>query len=367
MSSKSFLVLEDGSWYEGESFGSNANVTGEVVFNTSMTGYQEMLTDPSYSGQIVVPTYPIIGNYGINPYDAESNKIQVAGFVVRDYCLNPSHNDSNMSLSNYLESENVSGITGIDTRALTRRIRQQGVMMGRIINNVDIPKIEDLIAGFQKTTRYDHINFISEVSTKDSYSWDEPADTKSRPLILVLDYGLKYNILRILRAKECRVIALPVNTNADDIKELNPDGIILSPGPGDPALLDSVVETTRKLIGKVPIMGICLGHQIMARAFGANTFKLKFGHRGANHPVLDLQTNQVHITAQNHGYAVDKENFPHDLEISHISLHDGTIEGIKHRELPILGIQYHSEASPGPLDNLHIFDIFLGLVSGSSS
>lgn len=365
MPNKAFLVLEDGSWYQGESFGSNANVAGEVVFNTSMTGYQEMLTDPSYSGQIVVPTYPIIGNYGINPYDAESNKIQVAGFVVRDYCLHPSHNYSNMSLNDYLESENISGISGIDTRSLTRRIRQYGVMMGRIINDIEIPKTEDIIAEFQKTTRYEEINFISKVSTGDSYSWGEPDDTKNKPLILVNDYGLKYNILRILRGRGCRVMALPVDTSAADIMALHPDGIILSPGPGDPALLDNVVENTKELIGKVPIMGICLGHQILARAFGANTFKLKFGHRGANHPVFDMQTNQVHITAQNHGYAVDKENFPHDLEISHISLHDGTVEGMKHKELPILGIQYHSEASPGPLDSLHIFDRFLDLISHS--
>jgi len=353
------LVLEDGSWYEGEAFGAEANSYGEVVFNTSMTGYQEMLTDPSYSGQIVMPTYPIIGNYGINGEDMESSGVQVAGFAVREHSLRPSHTLSTMTLHEYLASQGIAGISGIDTRAITRKLRMAGVMMGMIAVEMSP---QEALAQIGEMTRYDSVDFVAGVSTKKPYPWDGSISEQNGPLILVSDYGLKYNILRILQSRGCRVMAMPVLASAKDIMALKPNGILLSPGPGDPALLDYVVETAKGLIGQVPMMGICLGHQVIARALGGSTFKLKFGHRGANHPVRELQTGRVHITAQNHGYAVDAESLPTELEVSHINLNDGTVEGMQHRELPIMSVQYHSEASPGPLDNVYLFDKFMEMV-----
>jgi carbamoyl-phosphate synthase small subunit len=361
LAKQAFLVMEDGSWYEGEAFGAETSSHGEVVFNTSMTGYQEMLTDPSYSGQIVMPTYPIVGNYGINGEDMESRGIRVAGFVVREHCLRPSHTLSTMTLDEYLASEGIAGISGVDTRAITRKLRVAGVMMGMIA--VDTSP-QEALERVKEVPRYDDVDFVSGVSTEKAYPWDGSTPEQNGPLILVSDYGLKYNILRILRANGCRVMALPVHASVSDILARKPDGIILSPGPGDPALLDYVVEKARGLVGQVPMMGICLGHQVIARALGGSTFKLKFGHRGANHPVQEIQTGRVHITAQNHGYAVDAESLPSELEVSHVNLNDGTVEGLQHRELPIMSIQYHSEASPGPLDNVYLFERFLDMVRG---
>ena len=362
MGRQAFLALQDGSWYEGEAFGSETFAYGEVVFNTGMTGYQEMLTDPSYAGQIVIPTYPIIGNYGINGEHMESKSIQVAGFAVREHCLDPSHNLSIMTLQEYLASQGIAGISGIDTRAITRKLRVAGVMMGVIAVGTSP---EEALERLSEAPRYEDVDFVSGVSAEKPYSWDTPAAGQDGPLILVSDYGLKYNILRILRSRGCRVMALPAHATAGDILSMNPDGIVLSPGPGDPALLDYIVDAARGVIGRVPMLGICLGHQVLARALGGSTFKLKFGHRGGNHPVRELQTGRVHITAQNHGYAVDAESLPPELEVSHINLNDGTVEGMRHRELPIMSIQYHSEASPGPLDNVYLFDRFLEMVSGS--
>jgi len=391
MAKKAILVLEDGSVYEGYSFGAEDNAYGEVVFDTSMTGYQEMLTDPSFAGQILVPTYPLIGNYGISDSDFESRQIQVRGFAVREYCLHPSHWQSTVTLHNFLQDNGIPGISGIDTRALTRHIRSIGVMMGIITSEMTA---EEALRELKNLPKYDFTDFVHQVSTEKPYEWHSGAPaiasrspepfaprhsegekrpknlaqdklregTAKQSRIVVLDLGLKYNILRILSQSGCRVTAVPCTTSAEDILALNPDGIVLSPGPGDPTLLDDITETVKKLVGGKPVMGICLGHQLIGRALGAGTFKLKFGHRGGNHPVRDSATGRVYITAQNHGYAIDADTLKGGLEVSHINLNDGTVEGLRHRELPILSIQYHSEASPGPLDNMYLFKRFLGMV-----
>lgn len=361
MSRKTTLVLEDGSVYEGYSFGAEAEAHGEVVFSTSMTGYQEMLTDPSYAGQILVATYPLIGNYGTNPEDFESKRVQVSGFVVRENCLQPSHWQSTKTLHQFLTENGVPGIYGVDTRAITRHLRSVGVMMG-LLTSQKSPS--EALPHLMSLRRYDDTDFVKGVSTKEMYQWQSPSggDDVSRYHIVVVDYGLKLNILRILRQMGCTITAVPCTTTVDDIMSLKPDGILLSPGPGDPAPLDYVITTVKELIGKKPIMGICLGNQLLAHAFGGRTFKLKFGHRGANHPVKDLTTGKVYITAQNHGYAVDADSLKDGLEVSHINLNDGTVEGLRHRELPILSIQYHSEASPGPHDNKYLFQRFLEMV-----
>ena len=363
MTRKAYLVLEDGSVFQGYSFGAQVDTYGEVVFNTSMTGYQEVLTDPSYAGQIVVFTYPLVGNYGINERDNESGKIQVAGFVVREQCLTPSSASSSATLDEFLASQGVSGIYGVDTRAITRRLRSRGVMMG--IVSLDSP--EEALVRIGSIPRYDEVDFVRTVTTRRPYHWEDEGEKDAEPRyrILVDDYGLKYNILRILKSRGCKVIAVPATATAADMLAQQPDGVLLSPGPGDPALLDYIVQNVSKLLGRVPVMGICLGHQIVARALGASTFKLKFGHRGSNHPVKDLESGRVYITAQNHGYAVDGDSLAGGLEVSHVNLNDGTVEGLVHRKLPILTTQYHSEASPGPRDNEYLFDRFLGLVEAS--
>ena len=366
MATPAHLVLEDGSSYEGLAFGAEADAFGEVVFNTSMTGYQEMLTDPSYAGQIVVPTYPLIGNYGINERDFESRRVQVAGFVVREHCPRPSHALSTTTLDDFLAAQGVTGIADIDTRAVTRRIRTRGVMMGAIAVG---GSAGDALERLREHPRYDDTDFVSRVTTDAPYDWAQPAAGTEAPAagrrIVVDDCGLKYNILRILRSHGCEVVAVPAGMSAEDVLDLRPDGVVMSPGPGDPELLDYAVETARGLAGRVPMLGICLGNQVIARAFGGRNYKLKFGHRGGNHPVRDNRTGLVHITAQNHGYAVDPDSLPADLEVSHVNLNDGTVEGLRHRSLPVMSIQYHSEASPGPLDNEYIFTEFLEMVRGS--
>jgi len=375
---KAILVLEDGSAYEGHSFGAETTAYGEVVFSTSMTGYQEMLTDPSYAGQILVPTYPLIGNYGINESDFESKQIQVRGFAVREYCSQPSHWQSTRTLHEFLLAYGIPGISGIDTRALTRRLRSAGVMMGILSSEMSI---EEASKELKSLPKYDFTDFVHQVSTEKAYEWQSNApapanlisspskgedkgegETKQSLKILVIDYGLKYNILRILSQLGCQASAIPCTASAEDVLALNPDGIVLSPGPGDPALLDDIADTVRKLTGRKPLMGICLGHQLIAKSFGAKTFKLKFGHRGGNHPVRDLATGRVYITAQNHGYALDADTLKGGLEVSHVNLNDGTVEGLRHQDMPILSIQYHSEASPGPLDNMYLFERFLEMV-----
>jgi len=393
MAKKAILVLEDGSVYEGHSFGAGDNAYGEVVFNTSMTGYQEMLTDPSYAGQILVPTYPLIGNYGINESDFESKQIQVRGLAVREYCSRPSHWQSTVTLHNFLQNNSIPGISGIDTRALTRHIRSIGVMMGIITSKMTA---EEALRELKNLPKYDFTDFVHQVSTEKPYEWQsdisviasqspEPfaprhSEGEKRPKnlaqdklregaakqsrIVVLDLGLKYNILRILSQSGCRVTAVPCTTSAEDILASNPDGIVLSSGPGDPALLNDITEMVKKLAGEKPMMGIGLGQNVIGQAFGARNFKLKFGHRGS-YPVRDLATNKVYITAQNHGYAVDADTLKGGLEISHMNLNDDTVEGLRHRELPVVSIQYHSEASPGPLDNMYLFERFLEMVRGA--
>ncbi len=360
MAEKAILALEDGSVYEGYSFGAGAGAHGEVVFNTSMTGYQEMLTDPSYAGQIVVPTYPLIGNYGVNEQDFESARIQVRGFVVREECLEPNHYLSKRTLHRYLAESGITGIYGVDTRAITRKLRSAGVMTG-IITSDKTP--QQALEELKNLPDYGSTDFARQVTTDAPYQWEPDLDNADSLFnIVVLDCGLKYTILRMMRRMGCRVTAVPCTMPAEEILRLKPDGIILSPGPGNPEMLDYIVDTVKLIIGKKPIMGICMGNQIIARAFGARTFKLKFGHRGANHPVRDLSDGRIHITAQNHGYATDPDTLPNELEVSHVNLNDGTVEGLRHKELPIFSIQYHSEASPGPLDNTYLFERFLEMV-----
>ena len=371
MSKKAILILEDGSTYEGEAFGARSTTHGEVVFDTSMAGYQEMLTDPSFAGQILAPTYPLIGNYGINESDFESRQIQVRGFAVREYCPQPSHWQSTRTLHEFLLAYGIPGISGIDTRALTRHLRLEGAMMGIVTSEMTA---QEALQELKSVPRYDDTDFVRQVSAEKPYEW-QSSQSDGQPLslraqrgnhkIVVVDLGLKYNILRILNQIGCKATVVPCTASAADILVLNPDGIVLSPGPSNPALLDDLAETVRDLIGKKPLMGICLGHQLIGKALGAGTFKLKFGHRGGNHPVRDLATGRVYITAQNHGYALDADTLKGELEVSHINLNDGTVEGLRHRDLPIISIQYHSEASPGPLDNMYLFERLLEMMRES--
>ncbi len=362
MAKKAILVLEDGTAYEGFSFGAEADSYGEVVFNTSMTGYQEILTDPSYAGQIVVPTYPLIGNYGVNDQDFESKRIQVSGFVVKEECLEPNHYLSTGTIHEFLAGSNIPGISGVDTRAITRKLRSGGVIRG-IITGDKTP--QQALEQLHRLPDYGSIDFARQVTTDAPYQWEAILpEGVTDPLckVVVLDCGFKYSIFRIMCRLGCTMMIVPCTMSADEILGLEPDGIILSPGPGNPEVLDYIVGTVKQLIGKKPMMGICMGNQLIARTFGAKTFKLKFGHRGGNHPVRDLSDGRIHITAQNHGYAVDPATLKDELEVTHVNLNDGTVEGLRHRELPIFSIQYHSEASPGPLDNTYLFERFIEMI-----
>ncbi|MED5405255.1 MAG: glutamine-hydrolyzing carbamoyl-phosphate synthase small subunit, partial [Chloroflexota bacterium] len=329
MHDSTYLVFQDGSVHEGVSFGAEADGLGEVVFNTSMTGYQEVLTDPSYAGQLVTLTYPLVGNYGINPEDFESDRIQVGGLIVRENCELPSHGRSDLTLHEFLAGQGIPGIAEVDTRSITRQIRSQGVMLGIITNGDPDVALRQL----QDSPPYGHRDYVATVTTPDGYNWDGDNEDliEAKHRILVTDCGLKYNILRQLRRRGCRVTVVPASTPAEELLAMEPSGVLFSPGPGDPKLLEYVVDNTRKVLGQVPVMGICLGHQIIARALGADTFKLKFGHRGGNHPVKDLDDGRVYITAQNHGYAVSPDNLPSGLEVSHINLNDQTVEGFRHK------------------------------------
>jgi carbamoyl-phosphate synthase small subunit len=365
MSAPAKLALEDGTVYTGRAFGASGERFGEVVFNTSMTGYQEVLTDPSYKGQIVTMTYPLIGNYGVNTDDTESRKPQVEGFLVRELTRVPSNFRSEGSLDEYLRQNGVLGLEGIDTRALVRRLRVRGSMNG-ILSTTDL----DNASLVHKARSSPHIvgrDLVREVVPEKPFTWADgftnPFVTylPSRPAahhVVALDYGMKHNILRCLVQVGCRVTVLPGTATADDVLARKPDGVFLSNGPGDPEPISYAINTIRNLADKKPIFGICLGHQLLGLALGGQTFKLKFGHRGANQPVLNQRTNKVEITTQNHGFAVHIDTLPKDLEPTHINLNDQTLEGMRHRRWPLFSVQYHPEASAGPHDSSYLFEEF---------
>ncbi len=366
-----WLVLADGRVFEGVGVGAPGHTTGEVVFNTSMMGYQEALTDPSYRGQILTMTYPIQGNYGTNALMNESGELQVRGFVVREMTDLPSHWQSTDTLSAFLERRGIPGIAEVDTRAITRHLRSRGVVMGTITRD-ETP--EQALARLRNEPDYAGLDYVSEVSTHASYEFEDVATALGAspggapaPHVIVLDLGVKRNIMRLLRERGCEITAVPHTTDAETILSMKPDGVLISPGPGDPMLLDHVVGTARGLIGRTPIMGICLGHQVIGRVFGASTYKLKFGHRGANHPVRDEASGRVYITSQNHGFAVDGDHLDADARVSQLHLNDGTVEGLVHATEPVFTIQYHSEASPGPNDTEFLFDRFLANVRAPAS
>ncbi len=360
---KAILLLEDGTVFAGENFGSQGEVFGEVVFNTSITGYQEIITDPSYKGQIVTMTYPLIGNYGVNDEDVESRKPWVEGFVVKELSAIRSNWRSSMDLSEYLKKNNIIGIQGIDTRALTRHIRMQGAMQGAI-STKDFDSAS-LMKKLQLAPKLIGVDLVKEVSCKEPYDWTDGASPKkkARYNVVALDCGIKFNILRNLTLSGCKVRVMPANTSPEEILKAKPHGVLLSNGPGDPAAVTYVIKTVNSLIGRVPIFGICLGHQMLGLALGGKTYKLKFGHHGANHPVKDLKTGKVAITAQNHGFCVDIESIPlKNTEMTHINLYDNTPEGMENKKLKFFSVQYHPEAGPGPHDASYLFDKFVRLM-----
>jgi carbamoyl-phosphate synthase small subunit len=378
MTTPAKLALEDGTVFTGTSIGAPGEVDGEVCFNTSMTGYQEILTDPSYRGQIVTMTYPQIGNYGVNAGDVESSRPHLAGFVVREHSRTQSNFRSEGSLSEYLQHWGVVAIESIDTRALVRRLRFRGAMKG-VLSTVDLDDAS-LVRKAQASPGLVGRDLMREVVPEGTREWVEPvsewthlnaecglrnaesrsdAESSSCPHVVALDYGMKWNIPRHLFGGGCKVTVLPGTATAEDVLAAEPDGVFLSNGPGDPEPLEYAIHTIRGVLGMKPVFGICLGHQLLSLACGAKTFKLKFGHRGANHPVQRLDTGAVEITSQNHGFAVEEDSLPAALEVTHRSLNDGTIEGVRHRELPAFSVQYHPEASAGPHDSHYLFDEFL--------
>ncbi len=381
---KAILALEDGSVYRGTAFGAKTTNVGEVCFNTSMTGYQEILTDPSYKAQIVTMTYPLIGNYGVNSQDNESYKSHVHGFVVREVSRVVSNWRADSSLPEYLESHGIPGISGIDTRAITRKLRVEGAMKG-VISTEDISDAE-AIAMAREWHGLLGKDYVREVTHPKAFAWDpddslspefrlihgaEDSDPRQQrnPLppadipIVAMDYGIKYNILRMLRRSGFKVTVLPASASFEDVRKYNPAGVFLSNGPGDPSALGYAVDTVRKVVDHgYPLFGICLGHQVLSQALGATTYKLKFGHRGANQPVKDLDSGRVEITSQNHGFAVDAESISDIASVHKLNLNDNTVEGIRHRRLPAYSVQYHPEASPGPHDSAPLFNEFRSLI-----
>lgn len=359
---KALVALADGTVFEGRALGSGGECLGEMVFNTSMTGYQEILTDPSYAGQIVTMTYPLIGNYGVTPEDDESSKPQVRGFVMKECCRQPSNWRSTHSLPAYLEEHGILAIEGIDTRELTRRVRIEGVM-DAAMSTVDLDP-DSLVEKARNWTGLEGVDMAAEVSCDKSYV-AEP-DEKPRFHVVALDYGIKRNIVRCLTQVGCKVTVVPARTTAAEVLALEPDGVFLSNGPGDPRPLDYAIETCKGLIGKKPIFGICLGHEILGLAFGAEIIRLKFGHRGANQPIKEYSTNRILITSENHGWGVSGDSLPVELEVTRRNLNDDCLEGFHHKELPIFSIQCHPEASPGPHDSYHLFEYFTKLMAEHS-
>lgn len=372
---KAILALSDGTVFEGQQFGASGETVGEVVFNTSMTGYQEVLTDPSYKAQIVTMTYPLIGNYGCNEVDVESIGPQVEGFVVREYSAYHSNWRSEWSLDDYLAENGIIGIQNIDTRALTRRLRVHGVMNGCLATedtggNLDANSLVEKAKSWHGLVGWD---LVQRVTCPNPYAWNHRINSdfqiengtpseQGKYRVIAMDFGIKYNILRQLTEHGCEVQVVPATTTADEILAADPDGVFLSNGPGDPAPLDYAITTIQDLMSKKPIFGICLGHQLLGLALGGKTYKLKFGHRGANQPVKHFETDQVEITSQNHGFCVDIDSLPSTVEITHINLNDDTLEGMHHREYPVFSVQYHPEASPGPHDASYLFSKFTDMM-----
>ena len=372
---RAILALEDGTLFTGRSFTGHGETVGEVVFNTSMSGYQEILTDPSYCGQMVTMTYPLIGNYGINDRDIESNRIQAKALIVKEYQEYPSNWRSQKSLADYLGENNIPGLEGIDTRALTRHIRLKGAMKAALSTRDLDP--DSLVDKARQSPDMVGLDLVKEVTCREPMLWEDGKfvklenglekfrwpDEPGAYRVVAMDYGVKFNILRSLEKKGCAIVVLPADTDPETIDRLAPHGLFLSNGPGDPAAVTYAVETIREQIGKRPVFGICLGHQLIGLALGGKTFKLKFGHRGANQPVKDLKTGRVEITSQNHGFCVDMKSLKdRDVELSHINLNDNTLEGIIHKKLPLFSVQYHPEASPGPHDASYLFDRFIEMM-----
>ncbi len=377
---RAILALEDGRTFEGTAFGATGTCVGEVCFNTSMTGYQEVLTDPSYRGQIVAMTYPHIGNYGTNSLDQESREPHVRGFVIEELTEVPSNWRSERSLDDYLRHWKIPGAQGIDTRALTRHLRERGAMKACLTSEAlsETEAVDEAIRGEGVVG----MDYVAEVTARAPYRWDAENTASSiwsvasgsagevrrpelppiRHEIVAYDYGIKENILRRLRQAGFGVTVVPAATSADEVLAMNPAGVFLSNGPGDPSALDYAHKAVNGLLGKTPVFGICLGHQVLGYAFGGRTFKLKFGHRGGNQPVKDLRTGKVAITSQNHGFAVDPESLPKEIEVTHVNLNDGTVEGMRHRDLPVFSVQYHPEAAPGPHDAGYFFQQFAELI-----
>jgi carbamoyl-phosphate synthase small subunit len=372
---KSILALEDGTIFTGRSFTGPGETLGEVVFNTSMSGYQEILTDPSYCGQMVTMTYPLIGNYGINDQDIESDRIQVKALIVKEYQEYPSNWRSQKSLADYLKANHIPGLEGIDTRALARHIRLKGAMKAAL--STQDPDQDSLVEKARQSPDMVGLDLVREVTCREPMLWQDGRPVKlsngldqfqwpDKPgayRVVAMDYGIKFNILRSLEKRGCTILLLPADAEPETINRLDPQGLFLSNGPGDPAAVTYAVATIREQIGKRPVFGICLGHQLIGLALGGKTFKLKFGHRGANQPVKDLKTGKVEITSQNHGFCVDMESLQdQDIELSHINLNDNTLEGLVHKKIPLFSVQYHPEASPGPHDAMYLFDRFIEMM-----
>jgi carbamoyl-phosphate synthase small subunit len=356
---EAILYLQDGTSFRGRTLKETGETSGEAVFNTAMTGYQEILTDPSYTGQIVVMTYPLIGNYGVNDKDVESDRIHVKGFVVKEFCRRHSNWRAQKSLIDYLNDNKIIAIEGVDTRALTRHLRMSGAMKAIISTEDFDPK--SLRKKLDEMPSMEGMDFVKDVSTLRKYVWKPQGPRLYK--IAAIDCGIKFNILRILSSLGCEVHVFPAKATAKEIMASKPDGIFLSNGPGDPAVVTYVIDTVKELLGKVPIFGICLGNQILGLALGGKTYKLKFGHHGANHPVKDFEGNRIAVTSQNHGFCVDVKSLdPNEVEVIHVNLNDQSVEGIRHKTFPAFSVQYHPESSPGPHDAKYLFNLFIKMI-----